>query len=316
MTARIAFVSDRRPLAYGYLAAITAVLITASYPSLTRLSMTTILTPADLLLFRLGVSGLLFTPFLVLHGREIPRSTWRATLPLSFLHGWGMAACVVFGLRFAPASHAAALGPGAIAAWIALVAFLAYGIRVQVRKLAGITIIIAGVGLMLAASYRGLSLSTAILGDCMFLAASALGASYLVYVQRQRINPLVAVALVCVASAMIIIPWHHFFAASRLGSAPMREIVWQVFFQGILVGCCASFALSYATLTIGSQLVGLLSALVPVIGALSSLVILEESISSLEWSALAAISVGVAIASLPMHARVARAIPAVRRRMS
>jgi drug/metabolite transporter (DMT)-like permease len=203
------------------------------------------------------------------------------------------------GLQFAPASHAAALGPGAIAAWIALVAFFVYGIHVQARKLAGIAIIVVGVALILTASYRGLSLPTAIIGDGMFLLASAFGASYLVYVQRQRINPLVAVALVCVASAMIVIPWHHFFAASTLGSAPVREIVWQVFFQGVLVGCCAFFALSYATLTIGSQTVGVLSALVPVIGALCALLILGVSISSLEWSAILLISLGVAIASLP-----------------
>jgi drug/metabolite transporter (DMT)-like permease len=299
MTTSIARLSDRRPVAYGYVAAVAAVFITAVYPSLTRLSITTTLTPADLLLFRLGVSGTLFAPFLVLHARDIPKATWQAALPLSFLHGWGMAACVIFGLQFAPASHAAALGPGAIAAWIALVAFVAYGIHVHARKLAGIAIIVTGVGLILAASYRGLSLATAIFGDLLFLLASAFGASYLVYVQRQRINPVVAVALVCVASAMIVIPWHHFFAASALSTAPLQEIVGQILFQGVLVGCCAFFALSYATLAIGSQAVGVLSALVPVIGALCSLLILGDSISPLEWSAIGVISLGVAIASLP-----------------
>src|SRR5205823_5069764 len=136
---------------------------------------------------------------------------------LSFLHGWGMAACVVFGLQFAPASHAAALGPGAIAAWIALVGFIAYGVHVHSRKLAGISIIGVGVGLILVASYRGLSVPTAM---------------------------------------------------------------------------------------IGSQNVGGLSALVPVIGAFCSLLITRDSISSLEWAAIVVISLGVAIASLPVHVAV------------
>src|SRR5271169_5241130 len=113
MTTNIAMFSQRKPEALGYLAALTAVFITAVYPALTRLSITTTLTPADLLLFRLGVSGLLFTPFLVRRAHYIPRGDWLAGLPLSFLHGWGMAGCVVFGLQFAPASHATALGPGA-----------------------------------------------------------------------------------------------------------------------------------------------------------------------------------------------------------
>jgi hypothetical protein len=42
-----------------------------------------------------------------------------------------MAGCVIFGLQYAPASHAAALGPGAIAAWIALIGFVAYRIEVD-----------------------------------------------------------------------------------------------------------------------------------------------------------------------------------------
>jgi len=304
METNVAGFSDHKPLALGYLAALTAVLITAVYPALTRLSVTTTLTPADLLLFRLGGSGLLFAPFLVMHAHEIPKADWLAGFPLSFLHGWGMAACVVFGLQFAPASHAAALGPGAIAAWIALVGFIAYGVHVHSRKLAGISIIGVGVGLILVASYRGLSVPTAMIGDAMFLLASAFGASYLVYMQRRRLNPVVAAALVCVASAMIVIPWHYSFATSAIATAPVQEIVWQLLFQGVLVGCCAFFALNYATLAIGSQTVGVLSALVPVIGAFCSLLITRDSISPLEWAAIVVISLGVAIASLPVHVAV------------
>lgn len=286
----------------GYLAALAVIFITAVYPALTRFSVTTTLTPGDLLLFRLGVSGALFAPILVRHARSIPRADWLSGLLLSFLQGWGMAGCVVFGLQFAPASHAAALGPGAIAAWIALVGFIAYGVHVHTTKLAGIAIIVVGVGLILVASYRGLSVSTAMIGDGMFLLASALGACYLVYMQRRRMNPVIAVALVCVASAMIVIPWHYFFATSAIATAALREIVWQVLFQGVLVGCCALFALNYATLTIGSQTVGVLSAMVPVIGGTCSMLITRDAISPFEWIAIVVISFGVAIASLPVRA--------------
>src|SRR5215470_8605056 len=92
MSSASTFVS-RRPVALGYAAALAAVLITGVYPALTRLSIaTTTLTPADLLLFRLGVSGLVFAPFLALRARDIPKAQWLAAVPLSFLQGWGMAA--------------------------------------------------------------------------------------------------------------------------------------------------------------------------------------------------------------------------------
>jgi drug/metabolite transporter (DMT)-like permease len=294
-----------RRMVPGYLAALAAVVITGVYPALTRLSLTTTtLTPADLLLFRLGVSGLVFAPFLALRARDIPKAQWLAAIPLSFLQGWGMAACVIFGLQFAPASHAAALGPGAIGAWIALIGFVAYGVRLHAWRIIGVSVIVAGAALILLASYRGLSISTAMTGDGMFLLASALGATYLVRVQRRRLDPVVAAALVCVASAIVVIPWHFAFATSAIATAPVREIVWQVLLQGVLLGCCAFLALNYATLTIGSQNVGVLSALVPVIGAGCSIVVGGDAISLLEWTAIAAISGGVAVASVP--ARTAR----------
>ena len=306
MKTNAASVTDRKAVALGYIAALAAVLITSVYPALTRLSVTTTLTPADLLLFRLGISGLLFAPYLVWHAREIPISDWLSGVPLSFLHGWGMAGCVVFGLQFAPASHAAALGPGAIAAWIALVGFLFYRIEVDSKRLAGISIIVVGVALILMASYRGQSLPTAMIGDAMFLTASALGATYLVYIQRRRLNPVVAAALVCVASAMVVGPWHYFFAISAISSASFEELAWQLLFQGVLVGCCAFFALNYAVLAIGSQTVGVLSAMVPVAGALFATLVTSDPISGLEWTAIISISLGVAVAFVP--ARTGRSV--------
>jgi drug/metabolite transporter (DMT)-like permease len=286
----------------GYIAAVAVVLITAAYPALTRLSVTTTLTPADILLFRLGVSGLIFVPYLARRAGEIRKSEWIAALPLSFLHGWGMAGCVVYGLQFAPASHAAALGPGAIAAWIALIGFIAYRIQVDSTRLAGIAIIVGGVALILAASHGGHSLAGAMIGDAMFLAASALGATYLVYIQRRRLDPVLAAALVCVASAMVIGPWHYLFAASAIASAPVREIAWQLAFQGIIFGCGVFFAINYAVLAVGSQTVGVLSALVPVVGALCAKWIAGDRISDLEWIAIAAISCGVMIGCVPARA--------------
>jgi drug/metabolite transporter (DMT)-like permease len=308
MKAILSSLRDRKSFALGYVAALTVVLVTAAYPALTRWSVTTTLTPADILLFRLGVSGLLFVPYVVLHAREIRPSEWLAALPLSFLHGWGMAGCVVFGLQHAPASHAAALGPGAIAAWIALIGFVAYRIEIDSKRLAGIAVIVGGVALVLAASYRGHSLAGAVVGDAMFLAASALGATYLVYIQRRRLDPVLAAALVCVASAMVVGPWHYFFAHSAIASAARGELAWQIVFQGVVFGCGVAFAINYAVLAVGSQTVGVLSALVPVVGALCAMWIAGDRISDLEWIAIAAISCGVTVACLPSRVVPSRAL--------
>ena len=133
-----------------------------------------------------------------------------------------MAALVVFGLKFAPASHAAALGPGAIAAWIALLGYVVLGIQVPARRVSGIAIV-AGVLLILAASGQGLSAADVLIGDAMFLAASALGASYPVSAAagtRSRAGGGVGLR----DSALVVVPWHGLFATSTIASAPLREV--------------------------------------------------------------------------------------------
>jgi len=292
----------RHSVSFGYLAAIGAVVLTAAYPAVTRVSVTTTLAPADLLMLRLGVSGLLFAPYLVWKARDLPKDIWSIGIPLSFFHGSGMAGCVIFGLQFAPAGHSAALGPGTISVWIAALSLLLYGISVDRKKVAAIAAIAVGTALILAGSFGGLSTARALTGDAMFLAASALGAIYLVYVQQRRLDPVLGVALVSVYSAAILLPWYLLVARSALWDAPAMEIMWQVVFQGLLMGCAGFLAINYAILSIGSQTVGVLFALVPALGMLASLGVANDPVSPLEWGAIAAISIGVAIGARPRGA--------------
>jgi drug/metabolite transporter (DMT)-like permease len=283
----------------GFVAALVAVAFTSIYPAVTRVSVVSTLTPADLLMLRLGVSGLLFAPYLCWNARYITSDIWGAGVKLSFLHGWGMAGCVIFGLQFAPASHSAALGPGAISAWIAVMNFMLYRITISREKLKAIVIIVAGVALLLVGSLGGFSTADAVTGDSLFLAASALGAIYLVYVQRHQLSPVLGAALVSTYSAVILLPWYLLFAHSTIVDAPFAEIVWQVIFQGLLMGCVVFLAINHAVLTVGSQNVGMLFALVPVLGALSSLAIAHDPVSSSEWVAIVTISLGVFFGARP-----------------
>jgi drug/metabolite transporter (DMT)-like permease len=300
MPATLKIATSQHSAVLGYLAALVAVVIISTYPAVTRVSVTTTLTTADLLMLRLGVSGLLFAPYLVWKASEIPARVWSVGMPLAFFHGWGMAGCVIFGLQFAPASHSVALGPGTISVWIAALGFLLYGINVHRGKLLAVAAIGGGVTLILAGSFIGLSTVSALTGDAMFLAASILGAAYLVYVQQHKLNPVLGVALVSTYSAAILLPWYLLAANSALATAPAAEIAWQIFFQGVLMGSVVFLALHYATLTIGSQTVGVLCALVPVLGMLASLTIANDPVSPIEWVAIAAISIGVAFGARPV----------------
>jgi drug/metabolite transporter (DMT)-like permease len=302
---------DRQPVALGYFAALAAVIVTAAYPAVTRVSVTTTLTPADLLMLRFGVSALFFAPYLLWRAGGIPRRVWSVGLPLSFFQGWGMAGCAIFGLQYAPASHSAALGPGTISVWIAALGFLCYKSKVDRAKALAIGIIVAGIVLILSSSFGGLSTAQAVTGDAMFLAASILGAAYLVYLQQHRFDPVLGAALVSTYSAVILLPWYLLAAKSALVAAPIAEIAWQVIFQGILMGCGVFLAINYAVLKLGSQTAGVLFALVPALGLVSSLIITSDPVSPVEWAAIAAISAGVAVGARPKQIKiVSRPAPA------
>ncbi|WP_232674365.1 DMT family transporter [Bradyrhizobium japonicum] len=289
----------RTTVVFGYIAALAAVAMNVVYPAITRVSVTATLTPADLLMLRLGISGLIFAPYLFWNASTIPRRIWIAGVPLSFFHGWGMAACVIFGLQFAPASHAAALGPGALSAWIAVLGFLVYRIAISTQKFLAIGAIITGVLLILVGSAKGLSTANSMTGDVMFLAASGLAAAYLVYVQQNRISPVLGVSLVSTYSAVVLLPWYLLAAKSGFSAASASEIICQAVFQGILSGCVVFLAINYAAQTIGSQTTGMLFALVPALGVVASLLIAKDPVSGIEWIAIFVISGGVVAGAWP-----------------
>jgi drug/metabolite transporter (DMT)-like permease len=107
---------------------------------------------------------------------------------------------------------------------------------------------------------------------------------------------------------MVVGPWHYFFAHSAIASAARGELARQIMFQGVVFGCGVAFAINYAVLAVGSQTVGVLSALVPVVGALCAMWIAGDRISGLEWIAISAISCGVAVACLPSRGALSLAL--------
>ena len=118
--------ADQHAALVGFGCAIAAALIMAATIAVSRLALKTDLAPADLLVLRFGLAGILFLPILVCTWPNLPHLARRAALPLSFAHGWGMAGLSIAGMAFAPAAHAAALGPGLSPLFVAILAMLVF----------------------------------------------------------------------------------------------------------------------------------------------------------------------------------------------
>jgi len=278
----------------GYAAAVVVVLVWAAYPVATRAGVLGSFAPQDLMLLRFGVGALLFLPWVMLHSRGIRRDAWLRGIPLTFFQGAGMAALVIFGLQYAPANHAAALGPGVAPAWVVLLGFLLFSKQPSARMIAGAAFCAAGVIMLTASSASGADPSV-LIGDAMFVAASALGSLYVLQLRSWGISAIQAAAIVTLYSALVIVPWHLWSASGALLQLRLFELLWQVLWQGVLIGCIALVALNHAIARLGPERSSALVALVPALSAVLGILFLGEIPSIAEIAAILAISAGVTI---------------------
>jgi drug/metabolite transporter (DMT)-like permease len=281
----------------AWLAVALGVLIAASYPAVSRIAVTGSLTPQDLLVLRFGVSGAILLPWLLMRAPAVPGAVWRMSVPLSFLQGWGAAACVLYGLQYTSAARASALFQGSLSLWVALVAFALFRLRPQRATLIGLGVIAAGTVLLVSSGSVAAVHPRRWLGDLLMLCAPLLASGYLIYVQRTRLDPVTGVALVAVISALFVIPWALWNGQSTLAQAPLAEIAWQVFFQGVLIGCVGMLCLHHGVLGLGSQAVGAALAMVPVLGLVFSALVAHETITLREGVAAVVVSAGVWLAT-------------------
>lgn len=299
----------------GYLAAAIAVLIWASYPVATRAGLTGAFAAEELVTLRFGVGALLFLPYLLWQCRHIARDVWVRGIPLTLFQGAGMGALVIGGLQFAPANHQAALGPGVSPAWVALLGFVLFARRPSPRAVIGA--VLCAVGVLSLAGWSALRQSPSVLlGDAMFLGASALGALYVLQLRSWGVGAVQAAAIVSLYSALVVVPWHLCCAErSLLGVAPI-ELLWQTLWQGVLIGCISLIALNQAIEKLGAERSSALVAFVPALSALLALFFLGEVPSTTETVGILAISIGVTVAVTPLLSQPVMAagpLPAARR---
>ena len=205
-----------------------------------------------------------------------------------------MGALVICGLELAPANHAAALGPGVNAAWVALLGFVVFAKRPSFRIIVGATL--CAIGVMALAWWGTAERNMAVLaGDAMFLAASALGALYVLQLRTWGVNAIQGAAIVSLYSALIVIPWYVCSAPAPMWRVTPLELAWQILWQGVLIGCVAFVALNHAISRLGAERSSAMVALVPVLAAVLAFFFLGEVPSATEVAAFVAISAGVSI---------------------
>jgi drug/metabolite transporter (DMT)-like permease len=297
---------DVRPLsiAAGVFWALLTVVIWSAWPSYTRLGVISTFSAPDLVALRYAVGGLVLLPILIKQARHISPRGWREGFILAFFQGVPLALLVTLGVEFAPASHMAALSPGLLPLFSAIIALLFFKERISSVRAFGLMLIVAGA--LVLGGVSALTFSSGIWrGDLLFLCTGLMGSIYAVRMRRSGFSAMQGAAMIGVYSMMIYLPLYYlfWFRSGGFMEAPIRELLLQTFYQGVLMGALSLFSLSRAIIILGATRATAFISLVPVLGTVLGVVILREIPTLAEALAIVSISVGVLFATELFSAR-------------
>jgi drug/metabolite transporter (DMT)-like permease len=276
----------------GALCGLSAVCIWAAFIVVSRLGVTTSLTPWDVAAIRFAVAGVALSPYLFRRGLALDRLGWQGVTAIAVGCGAPMVLLVNVGLLFAPAAHGGALFPGVMPLMVALLAAPILKEALTPQKTGGLILIILGaVGIVWASG--GTIGTRQNIGHALFLCAGLAWAGYTVAMRRARLDGLHAAAIAAVTSLVLYLPVYAIIAGPTLLKAPLSDLILQAVVQGILTAIVALLLYGRMVAILGATSGAAFVALTPAMTAVLAIPVLGEWPSAIDWMAIALISFGV-----------------------
>ncbi len=276
----------------GLLGGGTAVLIWAGWIAATRWSMVERIDPLVLAICRNGLPALILLPVWWRRG-IIPRDANIGAILMMTL-GWGMpfTLTVGTGLSSVPASLFGPLVPGLAPLLVAGLGWALFR-RVPGRG-AALGLLLMAVALTCVLGQWVAAERWAEMGGAPFLLAASLGISiFTVMLPRSGLNPVEGTAYICLYSMpFLALAW--VLNPGVFDGMSAGDIGFQALVQGVITGLFAVLAYGLAIRHLGPLRGSTANALVPVCAAITALVLLGESMTMLDWVAVACSSLGVA----------------------
>ncbi len=277
------------------------VAIWASWNVVSRYGLLHTMTPADITLVRFIAGTALTMPMLLLVRWRTVR--WMRLLVITLTYGFPYTLAAFYGLRTAPAANAGIIVNGLLPLFVALYAWLLFRHRIPLNKLPAIALMIGANAVMLHAGMTEYAFNV---GWVWLLVSCALIAAYMTAARAWQVNIVALLPLMSLTNLVLFAPlW--LLLPHNLAQAPMEEIALQAVFQGLVNMVLVVILLTYASKRLGPVNLSVLFSFVPAATALFGLAVLGESLSGLEWAAVAACTCGLVLYSvIPLRSRAAR----------
>jgi drug/metabolite transporter (DMT)-like permease len=277
------------PLARGLLVGLTAASIGALYTVFARWGIAHGMDAADMTLLRFGVAGLVTLPVLALALKRDARgllARWRSWLAVALLAGPLFGLLMFTALQWAPAAHAAVFPFTAMSVMGTLMSAVFLGDRLTVRKTGGIAVVVVGLVVLSGLDIRSLT-GQALWGDALFIAAGTLWAGFGIVMRKQRIEPLLATAVISFFALVTYVPIYLATVGIHRLLAVAPAVLWtEALVQGLIAGAGTLYTYSKMVALLGPARAAVFPALAPGIAAF------------LAWPVLGHVPTGIEAAGL------------------
>lgn len=278
-------------------AGVTATLLYGGQFVISRWSIQRTLSVWDLAALRFATAGVLLLPVVIRRGVAGAAGLgWRRATVLAVCAGAPYTLLLYGGLALAPAADGAVIITGATPVISAALVWLWFGERPGLAGLAGLALIVVGLGLV---GWPGMAAGAGTRtwqGDLLFSVDAFLWGGYTVLARRWQVDPLPATAMVWTL-ALAYLPVYLMFAGGRVLAAPLGEVLFQALYQGVGVAIVALALYSYAIRALGASAASLFMPLVPVFGTLLAIPVLGELPATVQLAGIVLVSLGMAAAA-------------------
>jgi drug/metabolite transporter (DMT)-like permease len=265
-------------------------LIWGIWPALSKFGIQQTLNTYDIAALRYLVAGIILAPLVWRKG--LAGIGWPGAFWITLGAGFPYALASTGGLNFAPAGHFGVIAPSCMLITSTIGSHLFLSDRITVKRIIGLTGILAGVVLI---GWQGLSGAEEgqWIGHIMFASAGFMWAIYTIKSRILLVDAVHATGLVSVLSLILYLPFYLAFGDPQIFNAPASEIVTQAIFQGFLSGFLALILYTRTVAILGAARGALFAALVPGIAVLLAIPVLREIPTMLEILGVLAVTAGM-----------------------
>jgi drug/metabolite transporter (DMT)-like permease len=310
------------PRTVGITSAVITIAVWTTFIVVARFMALKSLTPLDIALCRIMGAAVVLLPWGFFRVRKMRldrpvaeitelTSLWISPLPLKLTVLLGLFGGVCYpvlaysAFTFAPAAHGSVLMPGLLPLSTALLSVLLLGEVLAKQCKMGLLLILCG-GLLVGGSsllnaYTHAAVGSDVWkGDVLFVAASSCWAFYAVLCRKHKLDAVPATIAVMVFCVLAYIPLYALLVGSgvlvsKLSSAPLGEILFQTFWQGLGSVVISGIAFTQMIRYFGPVRSAMLTAIAPGLSALGAVIFLGEPLGWNLIAGLTLVSIGIVV---------------------